>query len=153
MSLVARCDKMLRRCGIDAFVLSVFASGLMGFGNIYYGLARRALDKSVAAAKSKNSVGLTRSMAYHPEVQMVIELESIGPHWTGLQRIGPMGWTTASNGRPKFSAQNLVQSKDSGVWSISGSISPAEVAYFALGATNVYSGMHVSGEFILRIAF
>jgi alkylation response protein AidB-like acyl-CoA dehydrogenase len=71
--------------GVDAFVLSVFAWALIGFGNIYYGLAQRALDKSIAAAKSKHSLALSRSMAYHPEVQhaiakMVIELESIGPH-------------------------------------------------------------------------
>ena len=71
--------------GIDAFILSLFAWGLMGFGNVYYGLAKRALDKSVAAAKSKNSVALTRPMASHPEIQhaiaqMVIQLESIGPH-------------------------------------------------------------------------
>ena len=71
--------------GIDPFVLSVFAWALMGFGNIYYGLAQRALDLSISAAKSKSSVALFRSMAYQPEVQhaiadMVIELESIGPH-------------------------------------------------------------------------
>jgi alkylation response protein AidB-like acyl-CoA dehydrogenase len=71
--------------GVDQFVLSVFAWALMGFGNIYYGLAESALDKSVAAVKSKGALALSRSMAYHPEVQhaiadMVIELESIGPH-------------------------------------------------------------------------
>lgn len=71
--------------GIDAFVLSVLAWAVLGFANVYYGLAKRALDKSIAAAKSKNSLALSRSMAYHPEVQhavaqMVIELESIGPH-------------------------------------------------------------------------
>jgi alkylation response protein AidB-like acyl-CoA dehydrogenase len=71
--------------GIDPFVLSIFAWGLLGFGNVYYGLAKRALDMSIAAAKSKGSLALSRSMAYHPEVQhaiaeMVIELESIGPH-------------------------------------------------------------------------
>jgi alkylation response protein AidB-like acyl-CoA dehydrogenase len=71
--------------GIDPFVLSIFAWGLLGFGNVYYGLAKRALDQSIAAAKSKGSLALSRSMAYHPEVQhaiaeMVIELESIGPH-------------------------------------------------------------------------
>jgi alkylation response protein AidB-like acyl-CoA dehydrogenase len=70
--------------GIDAFVLSVLAWAMMGFGNVYYGLAKRALDQSIASAKSKGSLGLSRSMAYHPEVQhaiaeMVIELESIGP--------------------------------------------------------------------------
>lgn len=71
--------------GIDAFVLSVLAWALLGFANVYYGLAKRALDKTIASAKSKHSVALSRSMAYHPEVQhtiaqMVIELESIEPH-------------------------------------------------------------------------
>jgi alkylation response protein AidB-like acyl-CoA dehydrogenase len=75
--------------GLDAFVLSVFAWALLGFGNVYYGLAQRALDKSIASAKSKSSLALSRSLAYHPEVQhtiaqMVIEMESIGPH---LERI------------------------------------------------------------------
>jgi alkylation response protein AidB-like acyl-CoA dehydrogenase len=71
--------------GVDHFVLAVFAWALMGFANIYYGLAKRALEQSIASAKSKNSLALSRSMAYHPEVQhaiaeMVIELESIEPH-------------------------------------------------------------------------
>ena len=71
--------------GLDTFVLAVFAWALMGFGNIYYGLARRALDKSITTVKNKRSLAVSRSMAYHPEVQhaiaqMVIELESIGPH-------------------------------------------------------------------------
>jgi alkylation response protein AidB-like acyl-CoA dehydrogenase len=70
--------------GIDAFILGIFAWGLLGFGNIYYGLAKRALDLTVASAKKKTSLALSRSMAYHPEVQhavadMAIELESIGP--------------------------------------------------------------------------
>src|SRR6201993_3013574 len=54
---------------VDAFILSVFAWGLLGFANVYYGLARRALDHAITAAKSKGSMALTRSMAYHPEVQ------------------------------------------------------------------------------------
>jgi alkylation response protein AidB-like acyl-CoA dehydrogenase len=71
--------------GIDAFVLGIFAWGLTGFGNIYYGLARRALDQTIASVQKKTSLALSRSMAYHPEVQhaiaeMVIELESIEPH-------------------------------------------------------------------------
>ena len=73
------------QAGMDAFVLSIFAWALLGFGNVYYGLAKRALDKSIAAAKNKSSLALSRSMAYHPEIQhtiaeMVIELESVGPH-------------------------------------------------------------------------
>jgi len=71
--------------GVDAFVLSMFAWALMGFGNIYYGLAKRALDKSINAVKSKRSLAVSRTMAYHPEIQhaiaeMVIEMECIGPH-------------------------------------------------------------------------
>ena len=71
--------------GIDGFVLGVLAWALLGFGNIYYGLARRALDMTIAAAKSKRSIALTRTMAYHAEVQhrvaeMGLAFESIGPH-------------------------------------------------------------------------
>jgi alkylation response protein AidB-like acyl-CoA dehydrogenase len=71
--------------GIDAFVLGLLVWALLGFGNIYYGLARRALDMTIAAAKSKRSIGLTRPMAYHAEVQhrvaeMGLAFESIGPH-------------------------------------------------------------------------
>ena len=71
--------------GLDPFVLGIFAWALMGFGNVYYGLARRALDQCITAVKNKGSLALTRSMAYHPEIQhaiaeMVIELESIEPH-------------------------------------------------------------------------
>ena len=47
-------------------------------------MARRALDLTVDALGRKTSIALTRSMAYHPEVQhgvaeMGIELEGIGP--------------------------------------------------------------------------
>jgi len=71
--------------GIDPFVLGLSAWALIGFGNIYYGLARRALDRTIDVAKSKRSIGLTRPMAYHAELQhrvaqMGLALESIGPH-------------------------------------------------------------------------
>jgi len=71
--------------GIDQFVLGVLAWAMMGFGNIYYGLAKRALDQSISGLKNKGSLALSRSMAYHPEVQhavadMVLEMEGIGPH-------------------------------------------------------------------------
>lgn len=71
--------------GIDHFVLAIFAWALLGFGNIYYGMARRALDLTVQSVKSKRAIALTRSMAYHPEVQhtvaeMGLSLESIEPH-------------------------------------------------------------------------
>jgi alkylation response protein AidB-like acyl-CoA dehydrogenase len=69
--------------GADFFILSIFAWALMGFGNVYYGLAQRMLELAVEQVKSKGSLALTRSMAYHPEVQhgiaeMVMALEAIG---------------------------------------------------------------------------
>jgi len=69
--------------GADFFVLSIFAWALGGFGNIYYGLAQRMLELAIEHVKSKQSLGMTRSMAYHPTVQhgiaeMVIGLEAIG---------------------------------------------------------------------------
>ena len=68
--------------GADFFVLSIFAWALMGFANIYCGLARRALDLTLEHLKNKKSLALTRSMAWHPEMQyhvadMVMELEAI----------------------------------------------------------------------------
>ena len=77
--------------GLDAFVLGVFAWALMGFGNIYYGLARRALDLTVETVKKKGSLGLSRPMSYHAEVQhgiaeMVLELEAIEPHLNQVAR-------------------------------------------------------------------
>jgi alkylation response protein AidB-like acyl-CoA dehydrogenase len=71
--------------GMDAFVLGVFAWGLIGFGNVYYGLARRAFDITVERLKSKTSLGVSRSMAHHPGAQhavaeMALELDAIEPH-------------------------------------------------------------------------
>jgi len=69
----------------DAFVLGIFAWALTGFGNIYCGMAQRAIDLAVASAKSKTSLAVTRTMAYHPEVQhriaqMVLAFDTIAPH-------------------------------------------------------------------------
>jgi len=72
--------------GIDNFVLSMFAWALLGFGNMYYGLAQRVLDLTVEQVQKKRSIGLSCGlMRYHPAIQndiaeMVLELEGIGPH-------------------------------------------------------------------------
>ena len=55
--------------GVDAFVLGIFVWALLPFGNIYYGLAQRAFDLTVEKVKTKSSLALTRSMAYHAGVQ------------------------------------------------------------------------------------
>lgn len=77
--------------GVDPFVLGMYAWALLNFGNIYYAIAMRARDLLLESVKSKPALGLTRSMAYHPEFQhgfaeIVIELESIGPHLDALTR-------------------------------------------------------------------
>jgi alkylation response protein AidB-like acyl-CoA dehydrogenase len=77
--------------GVDHFVLAMFAWALLGFGNVYLGLAQRVRDLTLNAIKDKTSLGLTRTMAYHPEVQhgvadLVIELEGIGPHLDSVTR-------------------------------------------------------------------
>jgi alkylation response protein AidB-like acyl-CoA dehydrogenase len=71
--------------GADMFIVAVFAWALIGFANVYYGIARRACELTLASLKDKKSLAVTRSMSYHPEVQhgvarMMIELEAIGPH-------------------------------------------------------------------------
>jgi alkylation response protein AidB-like acyl-CoA dehydrogenase len=70
--------------GLDLFVLSIFAWALVGFANVYYGLARRARDLILEALKETTSVAVSRSMAYHPEIQhgvaeIILELEAMGP--------------------------------------------------------------------------
>ncbi len=91
--------------GVDPFVLAIFAWGLAGFSNVYYAIAQRALDLTVESVKKKTALAVSRSMAYHPEVQhsiaeMVIELESIEPHiekmaqdWSDGVDYG-LGWFT-----------------------------------------------------------
>jgi alkylation response protein AidB-like acyl-CoA dehydrogenase len=70
----------------DAFLLAIFAWALLGLANVYYGIAQRAIDLVVPALKSKSSVALTRSSAYHPEVQhavadMTLALDAVVFHW------------------------------------------------------------------------
>jgi alkylation response protein AidB-like acyl-CoA dehydrogenase len=56
----------------DPFVLTVFAWALLGFGTVYCGVAKRALDLVIPIVKGKSSLGLTRPMSYHPEVQHAV---------------------------------------------------------------------------------
>jgi alkylation response protein AidB-like acyl-CoA dehydrogenase len=71
--------------GADAFVLGIFAWALLGFANVYCGVAKRAIDLILPAIKQKSSLGLGRSMAYHPEIQhsvaaMTMAFDPIAPH-------------------------------------------------------------------------
>lgn len=55
--------------GAGPFQVGIFAWALLGFGTVYTAIARRALDLTVAKMHQRTSLALTRSMAYHPEVQ------------------------------------------------------------------------------------
>jgi alkylation response protein AidB-like acyl-CoA dehydrogenase len=72
--------------GADDFVLGIFGRFEPAIANIYIGLAERARDLAIERIKKKNSVAeMTRSMAYHPEVQhaiadIVIELDGMIAH-------------------------------------------------------------------------
>jgi alkylation response protein AidB-like acyl-CoA dehydrogenase len=68
----------------DAFILGIFAWALLGFANIYCAVAQRAIDLALPAIKSKTSLAVSRTMAYHPEFQhmaaeMMLAFEPIAP--------------------------------------------------------------------------
>jgi alkylation response protein AidB-like acyl-CoA dehydrogenase len=71
--------------GADPFIFSVFAWFLCMIGNVYYAIARRALDLTVESVKNKRSVAMSgHTMDHHPAVQMgiaemVLLLEGIEP--------------------------------------------------------------------------
>jgi alkylation response protein AidB-like acyl-CoA dehydrogenase len=74
---------------IDPFVGAIFAWALLNFGAIYLGIAERARDLAAASAQKKTSLGLSRSMAYHPEIQhlfseMQLQNEAMGPQVRGV---------------------------------------------------------------------
>jgi alkylation response protein AidB-like acyl-CoA dehydrogenase len=81
-------DKLIGRVlpagAVDNFILSLFAWALLGLGNVYFGCALRARDLALAGAQRRTSLGLGRSMAYHPGLQhsaaeMVMEVDSVLP--------------------------------------------------------------------------
>jgi alkylation response protein AidB-like acyl-CoA dehydrogenase len=71
--------------GAGPFHVALFAWALLGFGAVYAGIAQRTFDEAVACVHRRNSIALTRSMAYHPGVQhqiaeMRIALEGLHAH-------------------------------------------------------------------------
>ncbi len=81
--------------GAGLFQVGVFAWALLGFGAVYTGIAKRAYDMTIEKMPQRTSLALTRSMAYHPEVQhyvaeMRMNLETIEAY---LDRTAS-DWTT-----------------------------------------------------------
>jgi len=80
--------------GADVFVLSIFMWGLLGFGNVYFGIAQRATELAAESVKSKSALALTRPMSYHPEIQHALaemtmtmdaieaQLDTLGREWS-----------------------------------------------------------------------
>ena len=85
--------------GIDLMIIGFFTWALVGFANVYYGLALRVREVLIEQLKKKSSNMLSRPMTYHPEIQhgvaeISMDLETMGPHveaiatdWTE-ERIG-----------------------------------------------------------------
>jgi len=94
--------------GADAFLLNVYAWGLLGFAFIYHGMAQRAIDLTLPSVKKKTSLSMTRSMAYHPEFQhtiadMMLTFDPIGPH---IERVA-QDWTDGVAHGPAWAAKIL----------------------------------------------
>jgi alkylation response protein AidB-like acyl-CoA dehydrogenase len=71
--------------GADMFHVALFAWALLGFAGVYSAIARRAFDETTASLHRRTSMALSRSMAYHPEMQhhiaeMRIHLEGMQAH-------------------------------------------------------------------------
>jgi alkylation response protein AidB-like acyl-CoA dehydrogenase len=98
--------------GIDQFVLAIFAWALLGFGNIYYGLARRVLDSTIQTVKTKRSIALTRPM---PSGRTSI----------GSPKTGQPASITEPSGRRNSSRRSITPSRAPGASWISRSRSQA----------------------------
>jgi len=99
----------------DLFVLSIFGWAEPTFGSIYLGLAERARDIAAAGVKKRTSLALTRSMAYHPEVQrcfseMQLALEAAGAQ---VDRVA-QDWSTGVDHGAQW-AMKLVAAKHNAV--------------------------------------
>lgn len=71
--------------GIDLTILACFTWALVGFANVYYGLALRVREVLIEQLRKRTSIALTRPMPYHPEIQhgiaeIAMDLETMGPH-------------------------------------------------------------------------
>jgi alkylation response protein AidB-like acyl-CoA dehydrogenase len=75
--------------GAELFHLCVLSWALLGFANVYAGIARRAYDITVETSQQRQTLTMTRTRAYHPEVQrrvadMRMTLESIDGFLTSI---------------------------------------------------------------------
>ncbi|HEX7096892.1 MAG TPA: acyl-CoA dehydrogenase family protein [Acidimicrobiales bacterium] len=58
--------------GAELFHVAVMAWALLGFGNVYAGVARRAYDLTIESVSKRRTVTLSRTQAHHPEVERAV---------------------------------------------------------------------------------
>ena len=91
--------------GLGLFLLGLFAWGLSGFANVYFGIAKRVLELAIAGAKGKTSIAIeSGAMAHHPQVQhgiaemailcnaMEAHIEQVTDAWSAAVP-GAAGWS------------------------------------------------------------
>lgn len=107
--------------GADYFIVALYAWALIGFANVYLGLAKRVRDVIVDMVKSKTSLALTRPMSHHPEIQHGISeiemlLEGIEPH---VDAIGKQ-WADGVDHGPAWPAKIIAVKHNAveGAWKI-----------------------------------
>ena len=135
--------------GADQFIVAVFAWALMGFANIYYGMAQRACHLAIEAVKSKKSVAVSRTMAYHPEIQhaiaqMTLALDSVGPHLDHVAR----EWSAGVDHGATWPSK-IVSAKHHAVeacWKI------VDLAMEVSGGTGMFRRANLSGCSVMPVA-
>ena len=142
--------------GLDHFVLTIFAWALLGFGNIYYGLARRALDMTLESVKNKRVLALTRPMAITRKYNIASPRwdwpSSRSSHtWRASRRTGQTASITARSGRRRFSRRSITRSKARGASWIWRWRSPVDSGFSAGTDSSRFSAMRASAAFIREI--
>jgi alkylation response protein AidB-like acyl-CoA dehydrogenase len=93
--------------GMDLFTLGIFGWGEIGFSNVYYAIAQRALDLTIGMLAEKTSIAIPRRRyAYHPEYQhglaeMFVELDGLAPQIDTLAREWSTTIADAANWAPE----------------------------------------------------
>lgn len=77
--------------GADEFLLGMFAWSVLGFGNVYCGLAEYAFDLILSKIENKKSMPYPNGMKNHPYIQsevakMYMKLEALRAHLDAVSR-------------------------------------------------------------------
>lgn len=76
--------------GMDLFLLCLYAWAISGFANVYYGVAKRALELAIESVRTKKSIAVASgTYAHHPGYQLAIAdlailCNAIEPHIDGV---------------------------------------------------------------------